>query len=114
MADSHHGKCIPRRLRIPAARPVDCAFRRRTQSNRWRSEPLADLGGQILPGFNITGVMHAHDRTEIAEILEIPDATVRTRLFHARKDVAVLVKSHPGFVDLLVGRRAAATEVTRD
>lgn len=46
--------------------------------------------------------------TEIAEILEIPDATVRTRLFHARKEVASLVHKHPGFVDLLATRTGGA------
>lgn len=45
--------------------------------------------------------------TEIAEILDIPDATVRTRLFHARKDVAALVRAHPGFVDMLAGREVS-------
>jgi RNA polymerase sigma-70 factor, ECF subfamily len=42
--------------------------------------------------------------TEIALVLEIPDATVRTRLFHARRAVAALVRKHPGFVDVLAGR----------
>ena len=37
---------------------------------------------------------------EIAEVLEIPDATVRTRLFHARREFAKLVRDHPGFSDL--------------
>jgi RNA polymerase sigma factor (sigma-70 family) len=40
---------------------------------------------------------------EIAEILDIPDATVRTRLFHARKELARLVRRHPGFRDLFEG-----------
>jgi RNA polymerase sigma-70 factor (ECF subfamily) len=44
---------------------------------------------------------------EIGEILEIPDATVRTRLFHARKDIARLIRNHPGFADLFAdGRRS--------
>jgi RNA polymerase sigma-70 factor, ECF subfamily len=37
---------------------------------------------------------------EIGEILGVPDATVRTRLFHARKELATLVKGHPAFADL--------------
>jgi RNA polymerase sigma-70 factor (ECF subfamily) len=54
--------------------------------------------------------------TEIAEILEVPDATVRTRLFHARREVAALIRSHPGFVDVLAGRsgRSAGRGTPRD
>ena len=37
---------------------------------------------------------------EVAEILGIPEATVRTRLFYARKEVAALLKNHPGFADV--------------
>lgn len=77
------------------------------------NEVLAELSPKKRAVF-VLADLEGRTSTEIAEILEIPDATVRTRLFHARKDVAVLVKSHPGFVDLLVGRRAAATEVTHD
>ena len=47
---------------------------------------LAELEGMTAP--------------EIAEILEIPDATVRTRLFHARKDFSTRARQHPGFADL--------------
>lgn len=47
---------------------------------------LADLEGMTAP--------------EISRILDIPDATVRTRLFHARREFAQHVKSHPGFADL--------------
>lgn len=37
---------------------------------------------------------------EIAEILEIPEATVRTRLFHARRELMGYLRAHPRFVDL--------------
>lgn len=57
--------------------------------------------------------LEGRSSTEIAEILEIPDATVRTRLFHARKDVAALVQAHPGFVDLLADRNARTTSTER-
>ncbi|MCP4504490.1 MAG: RNA polymerase sigma factor [Deltaproteobacteria bacterium] len=50
---------------------------------------LAELEGMTAP--------------EISEILSVPDATVRTRLFHARKEFAVLVRKHPGFADLFDG-----------
>ena len=47
---------------------------------------LAELEGMTAP--------------EISEILEIPDATVRTRLFHARKEFAQKIETHQGFADL--------------
>ncbi len=50
---------------------------------------LAELEGMTAP--------------EISEILQIPDATVRTRLFHARKEFARKVAGHPGFTDLFGG-----------
>ena len=37
---------------------------------------------------------------EVAEILGIPEATVRTRLFYARKEVATLLRGHKGFIDV--------------
>jgi len=47
---------------------------------------LAELEGMTAP--------------EIAEIVEIPEATVRTRLFHARKEFAQAAAHHRGFADL--------------
>lgn len=58
---------------------------------------LADLEGMTSP--------------EVAEVLGVPDATVRTRLFHARRDVAAAVRSHPGLSDLLEARGLARGEV---
>lgn len=46
---------------------------------------LSDIEGRTAP--------------EISEILNIPEATVRTRLFHARRDFAERAKKHPQFVD---------------
>lgn len=37
---------------------------------------------------------------EIARAIDVPEATVRTRLFHARKELAQLVRAHPAFADL--------------
>jgi RNA polymerase sigma-70 factor (ECF subfamily) len=37
---------------------------------------------------------------EIARVLDIPDATVRTRLFHARRELAGALRRHPEFADL--------------
>jgi RNA polymerase sigma-70 factor (ECF subfamily) len=48
---------------------------------------LAELEGMTAP--------------EISRILEVPDATVRTRLFHARKEFLRHAQGHPGFADVL-------------
>lgn len=58
---------------------------------------LADLEGMTSP--------------EVAEVLGVPDATVRTRLFHARREVAAAVRAHPGLSDLLEARGRARGEV---
>jgi RNA polymerase sigma-70 factor, ECF subfamily len=47
---------------------------------------LADLEGRTAP--------------EISDILGVPEATVRTRLFHARRDFALKAKQHEEFCDL--------------
>ncbi|MCC7072434.1 MAG: RNA polymerase sigma factor [Deltaproteobacteria bacterium] len=57
---------------------------------------LADLEGLSSP--------------EVAEVLGVPDATVRTRLFHARRAVAAAVRAHPGLSDLLDQRGPARGE----
>ena len=41
---------------------------------------------------------------EIGAVLGIPDATVRTRLFHARKEVAAQVRLHPAFADFFAAQ----------
>lgn len=51
---------------------------------------LAELEGMTAP--------------EIAEIVAIPEATVRTRLFHARKEFAAAATKHAGFADLFDAR----------
>ncbi len=38
---------------------------------------------------------------ECGEVLGIPEATVRTRLFYARKEVGEAMASHPGFTDVI-------------
>jgi RNA polymerase sigma-70 factor, ECF subfamily len=44
--------------------------------------------------------------TEIADVLGIPDATVRTRLFHARREVASALRAEPAFAELFTARIA--------
>lgn len=57
---------------------------------------LAELEGMTAP--------------EIARVVDIPEATVRTRLFHARRDFASKARAHPGFSDLFEGRGAIRGE----
>ena len=78
-----------------------------------RERAVADVLSSVAPKKRAVFVLADLDgmsSTEIAEILEIPDATVRTRLFHARREVAALVRAHPGFVDVLTGRGSARGE----
>ena len=80
---------------------------------RARERAVADVLLRVAPKKRAVFVLadlEGMSSTEIAEILEIPDATVRTRLFHARRDVAALVRAHPGFVDVLAGRGSARGE----
>lgn len=42
---------------------------------------------------------------EIADVLDIPPATVRTRLFYARRDFERLARRHPALAELGQGRR---------
>jgi RNA polymerase sigma-70 factor (ECF subfamily) len=37
---------------------------------------------------------------EIAAIVGVPEATVRTRLYYARRELAALLRGHPGFADI--------------
>jgi RNA polymerase sigma-70 factor (ECF subfamily) len=65
-----------------------------------QARALDDVLQQLSPKKRVVFVLaDLEDRTspEIAAILEIPEATVRTRLFHARKELAALLRAHPGF-----------------
>lgn len=44
----------------------------------------------------VVDLVYYHEKSmeEVAEILQIPDATVRTRMFYARKRLAELLRSH--------------------
>lgn len=78
-----------------------------------RERAVAEVLGALSPKKRAVFVLadlEGMSSTEIAEVLEIPDATVRTRLFHARREVASLVRAHPGFVDVLSGRGKARGE----
>jgi RNA polymerase sigma-70 factor (ECF subfamily) len=73
------------------------------------TEVLQQVGAKKRAVFVLADI-EGMSSTEIAEILDIPDATVRTRLFHARREVAALVRSHKGFVDVLENRGTARGE----
>ena len=43
---------------------------------------------------------------ECGEVLGVPEATVRTRLFYARKEVGEAMARHPAFIDVIAGVNA--------
>jgi RNA polymerase sigma-70 factor (ECF subfamily) len=72
-------------------------------SRKARSLALNEVLQQITEKKRIVFVLaDLEDLTspEVAEILGIPEATVRTRLFYARKEIAALLRTHKGFVDV--------------
>lgn len=72
-------------------------------SRRARSKALNEVLQQLSEKKRVVFVLaDLEDLTspEVAEILGIPEATVRTRLFYARKEVATLLRGHKGFVDV--------------
>jgi RNA polymerase sigma factor (sigma-70 family) len=76
------------------------------------NEVLASLGPKKRAVFVLADI-EGLTSTEIAEVLQVPDATVRTRLFHARREVAALVRKHKGFVDVMEGRGPARGDAGR-
>jgi RNA polymerase sigma-70 factor (ECF subfamily) len=61
------------------------------------SELLRKCLTQLSPGHReVVDLVYYHDRSmeEVAQILRIPEATVRTRMFYARKQLAELLKAH--------------------
>ena len=80
----------PDALDVTAARAREAAI----------AEVLMSLGEKKRVVF-VLAELQELSSTEIAAILDVPDATVRTRLFHARREVAAAVRRHPGFSDLL-------------
>ena len=72
-------------------------------SRKARSKALTEVLQHISEKKRIVFVLSdLEDLTspEVAEILGIPEATVRTRLFYARKEVATLLRAHAGFSDM--------------
>lgn len=63
------------------------------------SEVLAKLSAKKRVVF-VLSELEGMTAPEISEVLDIPEATVRTRLFHARRELSQKFRSHPGFADL--------------
>lgn len=72
-------------------------------SRRARSRALDEVLQQLSEKKRVVFVLADLEELtspEVAEILGIPEATVRTRLFYARKEIATLLRGHKGFVDV--------------
>lgn|GEM_PF-187798 len=71
-------------------------------SYRRRRQAVSDLLAKVSEKKRVVFVLaelEGMTAPEISEILQVPDATVRTRLFHARKEFAQLARAHPEFVE---------------
>ena len=72
-------------------------------SRRARSRALDEVLQQLSEKKRVVFVLSDLEELtspEVAEILGIPEATVRTRLFYARKEFVTLLRAHKGFVDV--------------
>jgi RNA polymerase sigma-70 factor (ECF subfamily) len=70
-----------------------------------RSEQLRECLKQLSPEHReIVDLVYYHDKTieEVAEIIQVPRNTVKTRMFYARKRLAQLLASHKDFAHLIV------------
>jgi len=70
-----------------------------------RSEQLRECLKQLSPEHReIVDLVYYHDKTieEVAEIIQVPKNTVKTRMFYARKRLAQLLASHKDFDHLTV------------
>lgn len=71
--------------------------------HRARKAAVAEVLAKLSPKKRVVFVLSELEgmtAPEISEVLEIPEATVRTRLFHARRELSHKFRSHPGFADL--------------
>ena len=81
----------------------------RAQRQRAVDEVLAELSEKKRAVF-VLAELEGLTAPEISRAISIPEATVRTRLFHARRDFAAKARAHPGFADLFAGRGAIRGE----
>ena len=83
------------------------------QGDRLRVEKLAgDVGGSVTldevlmtlsPKKRVVFVLldlEGLTSPEASAVLGVPEATVRTRLFYARQEIAAALRTHPGFADI--------------
>lgn len=72
-------------------------------SRRARERALNDVLAQLSEKKRVVFVLvdlEGMTSPEAADILGINEATIRTRLFYARQEVAAALRNHPGFADL--------------
>jgi RNA polymerase sigma-70 factor (ECF subfamily) len=72
-------------------------------SRRARERALSDVLAQLSEKKRVVFVLvdlEGMTSPEAADILGINEATIRTRLFYARQEVAAALRNHPGFADL--------------
>jgi RNA polymerase sigma-70 factor (ECF subfamily) len=77
-------------------------------SDRARARALDEVLQRLSPKKRVVFVLSDLDELsspEVAAILEIPEATVRTRLYYARRELAALLRTHPGFADIVGAHR---------
>jgi RNA polymerase sigma-70 factor (ECF subfamily) len=72
-------------------------------SRHARARALEEVLAQLAPKKRVVFVLADLEELsspEIAAIVGIPEATVRTRLYYARRELASLLRNHPGFADV--------------
>jgi RNA polymerase sigma-70 factor (ECF subfamily) len=72
-------------------------------SRHARAQALDEVLQQLAPKKRVVFVLSDLEELtspEIAAIVGVPEATVRTRLYYARRELAVLLRAHPGFADV--------------
>lgn len=90
----------------PSARPQwgeDARAADDVATDRRQQAALAGVLGRLSERKRVVFVLadlEGMTSTEIAAVLDVPDATVRTRLFHARREVAGALRHDPAFAEL--------------
>jgi RNA polymerase sigma-70 factor (ECF subfamily) len=72
-------------------------------SRRARARALEEALQKLSPKKRVVFVLSDLEELsspEIATIVGVPEATVRTRLYYARRELAAILRTHPGFADI--------------
>jgi RNA polymerase sigma-70 factor (ECF subfamily) len=86
-------------------------------SRQARARALDEVLQQLAPKKRVVFVLADLEELtspEIAAIVGVPEATVRTRLYYARRELAALLRDHPGFADVDALHRSSSTDVDDD